>query len=163
LRRPEECCFVVLGEGRNTSRGAAFQDEIRKRAPKAKVLMLQSTMRESELRQAAAEVSDCAAVVLAPFVAASAYRGSVALQPEYTAMVESLTGGATPVVMVAFGNPYLLRSFPKVAAYLATFSTAPTAELAAVKALFGEIPVQGRLPVSIPGFAKAGDGISLPR
>jgi hypothetical protein len=30
-----------------------------------------------------------------------------------------------------------------------------------VKALFGEIPVTGHTPVSIPGFAKLGDGIQL--
>ena len=28
-----------------------------------------------------------------------------------------------------------------------------------VKALFGEIPLRGRLPVSIPGYGKIGDGI----
>jgi hypothetical protein len=31
-----------------------------------------------------------------------------------------------------------------------------------VKALFGEIPITGHLPVTIPGFAKYGDGIELP-
>ena len=41
------------------------------------------------------------------------------------------------------------------------FSTVPTSEVAAVKALFGEIPITGHLPVRIPGFAKLGDGIQL--
>jgi beta-N-acetylhexosaminidase len=31
-----------------------------------------------------------------------------------------------------------------------------------VKALFGEIPIRGHLPVSIPGIAKYGDGLTLP-
>jgi hypothetical protein len=35
-------------------------------------------------------------------------------------------------------------------------------EIAAVKALFGEIPISGRTPVSIPGFAQIGDGIQSP-
>ena len=60
------------------------------------------------------------------------------------------------------GNPYLLRNFPEVAAYLATYSTVPPSEIAAVKALFGEMKVDGKLPVSIPGFAKAGEGLVLP-
>jgi len=63
---------------------------------------------------------------------------------------------------VALGNPYVLRSFPNVAAYLATFSNVPPSEVAAVKALVGEIAIRGRLPVSIPGQAKYGDGIQLP-
>jgi beta-N-acetylhexosaminidase len=56
-----------------------------------------------------------------------------------------------------------VRSFPGVKAYLTTYSTTPPAEVAAVKALFGEIPIRGRLPVTIPGIAKYGDGIQLGR
>jgi hypothetical protein len=34
--------------------------------------------------------------------------------------------------------------------------------VAAVRALFGEIAIQGKLPVTIPTLAKYGDGIALP-
>ena len=63
---------------------------------------------------------------------------------------------------IAFGNPYLLSSFPKVAAYVALFSPTVPSEVSAVRALFGEIPISGRLPVTIPGFAVYGEGIQLP-
>jgi beta-N-acetylhexosaminidase len=63
--------------------------------------------------------------------------------------------------MIALGNPYLLRTYPQVAAFLAAFSTARTSEQAAIRAAFGEIPVSGRLPVSIPGLAPAGFGIMI--
>jgi len=48
-----------------------------------------------------------------------------------------------------------------VSAYLATFSTVPPSERAAVKALWGEIDIRGHLPVSIPGLANLGDGIQV--
>jgi beta-N-acetylhexosaminidase len=48
-----------------------------------------------------------------------------------------------------------------VSAYLATFSTVPPSEVAAVKALLGEIAIRGHLPVTIPGLAKYGEGIEL--
>ena len=64
--------------------------------------------------------------------------------------------------LISLGNPYLLRNFPDVAAYMTTYSTVPPSEIAAVKALFGEIAIGGKLPVSIPGFAKYGDGIIIP-
>jgi beta-glucosidase-like glycosyl hydrolase len=38
---------------------------------------------------------------------------------------------------------------------------AAESEIAAVKGLFGEIPIQGRLPVTIPGQARIGDGLRL--
>jgi beta-N-acetylhexosaminidase len=55
----------------------------------------------------------------------------------------------------------LLRAYPKARAYLATFSTAPPSEIAAVKALWGEIAIGGHLPVTIPGEARYGEGIQL--
>jgi beta-N-acetylhexosaminidase len=44
---------------------------------------------------------------------------------------------------------------------MTTYSTVPPSEVSAVKALFGEIAIGGKLPVTIPGFAQYGDGISL--
>jgi beta-N-acetylhexosaminidase len=61
--------------------------------------------------------------------------------------------------VLAMGNPYLAQDFPSVQTYLCTFSNASVSEISAVKALFGEIPIRGRLPVSIPNIAQRGSGI----
>jgi len=66
------------------------------------------------------------------------------------------------VALVALGNPYIVRTFPKAAAFLLTFSTVVPSETAAVKALFGEIPFRGHSPVSIPGVVELGGGITAP-
>jgi beta-N-acetylhexosaminidase len=76
-------------------------------------------------------------------------------------MLDALFATGKPVALIALGNPYLVRSFPKAAAFLLTFSTVPLSESAAVKALFGETPIHGRTPVTIPGVANLGDGIEL--
>jgi beta-N-acetylhexosaminidase len=47
-----------------------------------------------------------------------------------------------------------------VAAYLATFTTVAPAEVAVVKALWGEIGIHGHMPVSIPSLARLGEGIA---
>jgi beta-N-acetylhexosaminidase len=78
------------------------------------------------------------------------------------AYLEKLSQGSTPVALVSFGNPYLLSGFPKVAGYLAAFSTAMPSEISVVKALVGEIAITGHLPVTIPNFAQYGEGIQLP-
>jgi beta-N-acetylhexosaminidase len=84
------------------------------------------------------------------------------LNGDLAPFVQKLSEGAVPVVLVSLGNPYLVTPFPKVAAYLAAFNTASTGETAAVKALLGEIPITGKLPVTIPDFGNYGDGIQLP-
>ncbi|HYX67827.1 MAG TPA: hypothetical protein VE825_01740, partial [Terriglobales bacterium] len=46
--------------------------------------------------------------------------------------------------------------------YLCTYSSVSSSELSAVKALFGEMPIQGSLPVTIPNVAERGAGIRRP-
>jgi hypothetical protein len=50
-----------------------------------------------------------------------------------------------------------------VSAYLTTYTPVAPAEIAVVKALFGEIDIGGHLPVTIPGIADFGFGIPVPR
>jgi len=45
---------------------------------------------------------------------------------------------------------------------MCTFSNATVSEIAAVKALFGEIAIRGRLPVTIPNVAQRGAGLDRP-
>jgi 8-oxo-dGTP pyrophosphatase MutT (NUDIX family) len=87
--------------------------------------------------------------VVAAFASVTAYRGSLALGGDLPHAMETLLATSKPVALVALGNPYLLRSFPAVAAYLATFSSVPVSEAAAVRALWGEIGIRGHLPVSL--------------
>jgi beta-N-acetylhexosaminidase len=101
-------------------------------------------------------------VVVTAFVSAAAYRGNVALAENLNSFVQKLTESGRRVVLVSLGNPYLLRDFPGVDAYLTTFSTTSPAETATVKALLGDIPIQGKLPVSIPDVAPLGSGLTTP-
>jgi beta-N-acetylhexosaminidase len=73
-----------------------------------------------------------------------------------------LDHAAEKTAVVAMGNPYLASDFPKIENYVCAFSNATVSEVSAVKALFGEIPIRGRLPVTIPNVALRGAGIDRP-
>ena len=162
LRNPARACFVLLAESRYSAGGQAFAQEVRRRAPGAQIIALDPTITGPQLDQAARKALASDEIVIGAFASVAAYRGTTALAGEFSQLVETLAGSGKPVALVALGNPYLLRSFPSVTAYLATFSTVPPSETAAVRALFGEIAIGGRLPVSIPGMARAGEGIRVP-
>lgn len=153
--------FLLLTETKGSQQGRLLAAEVRKRIPNASITVLDPTAGEAELAQASTSAQASAVTVVAAFVSVAAYRGSVALAGGYPAFLSRVLDSGKPVILVALGSPYLLRSFPTAAAYLATYSTVPPSETAAVEALFGEIAIQGRLPVTIPGLAKYGDGIQL--
>jgi beta-N-acetylhexosaminidase len=76
-----------------------------------------------------------------------------------TLLSKLLEQAASKTAVVAMGNPYVMTDFPGIQNYMCTFSNASISELSAVKALFGEIPIRGHLPVSIPNVAQRGAGI----
>ncbi|MGP8246429.1 MAG: glycoside hydrolase family 3 protein [Bryobacteraceae bacterium] len=161
LADPEKSCFVTMAENRYGMEGRAFAAEVRKRTPGARITALDPGMSRADVDAALEGLRSCQAYVVAAFSTVSAYRGSVGMAGELDRAMETLAGFGRPLALIAMGNPYLLRNFPGVTAYLATFSTVPPSEIAAVKALWGEIAVRGHLPVTIPGQAALGEGIQL--
>jgi len=169
LAAPEKTCFVVLAESRISTEGQAFIQEVRKRvdtgtgknAARAAVLTLDPSMPRQQVEENFGRFSGCENYAVAAFASVAASSSSVGLSGELPHAIEMMSATGKPIVMVALGNPYLLRNFPSVAAYLATFSTVPPSEIAAVRAMFGDISIRGHLPVSIPGLANYHDGIQL--
>ena len=107
------------------------------------------------------ETYDVAIVAL--FVRVSARKGNVDVPAEQAALIQQAFASGKPVVCLGFGSPYLIERFPQAETWLAAFGINDVAQISAARALFGQIPVHGRLPVSIPAAnLKAGDGIELP-
>jgi beta-N-acetylhexosaminidase len=134
---------------------------VQKRFPRARLIVLEPSMPRQQIDDSIARLNGCAGYAVGAFAPVTASQGSVGLGGELPHAIEAMTSTGKPVTLIALGSPYLLRNFPAVTAYLATFSSVPPSEIAAVKALFGEIPIRGRLPVSIPGLAAYGEGIQL--
>jgi beta-glucosidase-like glycosyl hydrolase/CubicO group peptidase (beta-lactamase class C family) len=97
--------------------------------------------------------------VVAVFVRVADRKGTVGLPEAQTALVNQLLANGKPVVVVSFGSPYLVASFPQAQTWLAVFSTLDVAQRSAARALFGQTAILGRLPVSVPDVARLGDGL----
>jgi beta-N-acetylhexosaminidase len=161
LANAQAACFVVMPETRYSAEGQAFTQEVRKRAPGATVASVDPSMQPEVVDAALAKLQSCPAYVIAAYSSVMSGRGAVGLAGDLPRAVGTLAASGRPVIFVAMGDPYLLRNFSNVQAYLATFSTVPPSEIAAVKALWGEIAIGGRLPVTIPGLANYRDGIMV--
>ena len=103
-----------------------------------------------------------ALVVVSLHVTTVSYSGSVAIPEEVVEFLEALAHSGTPHIVISFGNPYLIRDFPYIQAYMLAWSSTEVSQRAAVRALFGEIPIQGSLPILIPDLFEMGRGIRLP-
>jgi len=101
-------------------------------------------------------------VILALFVRVSDRKGNVDIPAEQQAVAEQIFRTGKPVVTVGFGSPYLIERFPQAPTWLAAFGISDVAQISIARALFGQIPIRGHVPVSIPGVdLPAGSGMEV--
>jgi beta-N-acetylhexosaminidase len=84
--------------------------------------------------------------------------GRLAIPAHVAAWIDA-QAASRKLVVVAGGNPYVIRQFPRVASYLVTYGRGDALERAAARAVLGRAPITGRTPVSLPGFFAVGDGL----
>ena len=101
--------------------------------------------------------------ILALFVRVSDRKGDIDVPAEQIPLIDQIYKSGKPVITLGLGSPYLIERFPLAETWLSAFGISDVAQVSLARALFGEIPVQGHLPVTIPGVdLKAGYGIELP-
>jgi beta-N-acetylhexosaminidase len=156
---------VLFSDDMRTESGRAFGREFRARIPDARVIYVDTRVAASMSDEVLKAVDEAQTVVAAVYVipVAGKVGNSVAMADASGALLQQvLDRAAEKTTVVAMGNPYLASDFPKIENYMCTFSNASVSEVAAIKALFGEIPIRGHLPVSIPNVAPRGVGLERP-
>lgn len=101
-------------------------------------------------------------VVVSAFVRVTSSKGTAALDASHAALLEALAAAGAPMVVVSYGNPYLLGQFPDVGTYLCTYGWEDSSQRAAISALLGESEIVGKLPVTLPGLHPYGSGLEVP-
>lgn len=156
---------VVFSDDVRSDSGRAFGREFRARIPDARMIYLDPRIAAGMSDEVLKAVDEAQTVVTAVYVIPTAGKigNSMAMADATGALLQQLLDhAAAKTAVVAMGNPYLASDFPKIENYICTFSNATVSEVAAVKALFGEIPIHGHLPVTIPNVAQRGAGIERP-
>jgi len=160
---PPKIYSLVLSSDPDTSPGSVFQSELRRRFPSARTDAADPRISEEMAARILRNASDAEVIVCTTLVRLISGSGGIALPDIHRSLLEKIMSLHKPVIWIALGNPYQLRLFPQAAAYICTFSYADVSQIAAAKALSGEIAVSGKTPVSVPDFFKPGDGLQIPR
>jgi len=102
----------------------------------------------SELDRRGAISSDAETGVIGLSAMARAFRGKIGIDPELVAKARARLAGVKRIVAVSFGSPYVHRGFASDAA-MCVYDDSEASQRAAARALAGEIPMNGRLPVTL--------------
>lgn len=144
-----------------------FIPELRQRFPVLTAIEVSDRTTPAELDLIRASAARYDAIVVSVFVRASSGSGRMDLAPQVTKLLNDIARATNtsgkPMVTTFFGNPYVAMFLQDLPAMLLTYDFYDGAEAAAVRALTGEAPISGHLPISLPGFLDAGFGISRPQ
>src|SRR5580704_14717111 len=158
---PMRVLLVALSADPDPAPGETIEPEIRWRVDSLKVV--RADTQYFPVRAIQLPPPDSYDVVIAAlFVRIADRKGNVAFPDDERAIVNQLIAGGKPLAIASFGSPYLIGSFPNAKTWLAEFATNDISQRAAARALFGQVPTGGQIPVTVPGTAKLGDGLHVP-
>ena len=142
--------------------GRVLEREIRSRIQGATVVYVDRLSAAVEAEGIAALASKAQHVIAAVYsvsqpgpaeIAATSASG-LAAQGSAGILKNILDTAGDKTVVLALGSPYSILNFPSIRSYLCTYSWVTASEKSAAKALFAEIPIKGKLPVTLPGHCE---------
>lgn len=143
--------------------GRPFIQELEKRCKQTNSFYADADTGIEHFEQAKKMAMEADVLIVGLFSTLRAGKGSVGLENQHINLVRDLASLNKPLIVISFGSPYFLQNFPEVPVYLCAYRQAAQAQVATVKAIFGEIDLQGKLPVSIPGLFPIGHGLKINR
>lgn len=153
---------ITVASKSDLGAGVAFNTELRARYPglRAEFIATQDAGVNYERMRKAADSADV--TVISSYVGQKWDATSLSVPVAFTSLVNDIIEKGHRPVVVSFGNPYILQQLPRVGTYLVAWGGSPASQTAAGRALLGEVPITGHLPISIPPDIPRGAGIQLP-
>lgn len=154
---------VVLSDTDQPNVGEHFFREVKRRTLPTQVekRLLDMRSHATEYEAVLEEISNYDLVLVPSFMKVRAWSGKIALSSTQAEFINMVVKQQKPTIVVSFGNPYILVGLDQPDAELACYSNCSASQSAAVQAVFGESPIHGRLPVTIPGLHDFGEGVDL--
>jgi beta-N-acetylhexosaminidase len=143
-----------------------FIPELKERWPNVTAIELSDRTTPSELELVRAMVPRFDAVIVSTFVRAASASGRMDLSAPIVRLLQDIgrrtSESKKPFVTVMFGNPYTALFLKDLPAVMLTYDFYDLAEASAVRALAGEAPIGGKLPIALPDLFPVGHGLARP-
>jgi beta-glucosidase-like glycosyl hydrolase/CubicO group peptidase (beta-lactamase class C family) len=159
--KPTRALMIALYADPEPYPGEDLERELKSRVDSLTVLRADTKFaKAATLTLPSPDTYDVALLCL--FVRVSDRKGDVDVPADQLPLIESIYKSGKPVISIGFGSPYLIERFPQAQTWLSAFGISDVAQVSVARALFGEIPIRGQLPVTIPGIdLKAGFRIQV--
>jgi len=161
LKRTARLRLVTVTEEPQPLVGTDLLDEIGPSVASAALTRVSNETGRERFEEISASLRQADVVLVGVYLSVVAWKGQRRFAKPLEDFLGSLGRTPIPVIMVAFGDPYVLGKVPETAVVMTPFNGTILAERSIAKAIAGRIRVGGRMPVTIPGRYRRGDGLAL--
>jgi beta-N-acetylhexosaminidase len=158
--RDRSVLAVIYDDRRGHRAGGELEAAMAERGARVSAVRLSRSSDQADFDHARRLAGGSDVVIFASYSRALPWKGALGLPEPVAGLAAELASHGAPVI--SFGDPYLLRQLPDVPIYLLAWDREKVVQEAAVRALAGEIPITGRLPIDLPGGYRVGDGVVVP-
>lgn len=127
---------------------------------KIKINSIYNIKSGSKVNNVSDEIKSSDIVIIPVFSKVRIKTGTVGIPDEQINLIKRLKNNGTKVIVISFGNPYILRAFEDIDGYICAYGDAETSVTAVYKGLLRIINFNGKLPVTISENYKYGYGLS---
>ncbi len=146
---PENTQFFYEEFTRRT--GSIFNNIVKTKAINGDIISLEATFKQMD---------EFDYYIIPLFIKVKMKSGTVGMNESQADYVNFLTYNGKKVIVISFGNPYLMENFPEVPAYICAYGDSKPSIIAAVKSLIADIKPNGKLPITINDNYKFGHGLT---
>jgi beta-glucosidase-like glycosyl hydrolase/CubicO group peptidase (beta-lactamase class C family) len=160
---PKRVLSVALSDSRSGSAGGVFHRALRDHGTFASLEthVLDARSDQNEYRLALTRAADADVVLVPTYLPVRSWSNTIGLSEAHKAFLNELIDQGTPVVLIAFGNPYMSMGVSEPAAFLVAYGGTESLQVATAKALAGQSRIGGKLPITIPGQYAYGEGLDV--
>jgi beta-N-acetylhexosaminidase len=156
--RPRPVALVTYGEENAATVGNTLHRQLRAAGYRVNLFRLWPASGPESFDSARAVIRQAGYTIFAASVKATASKGSIEL-PEAVARLIDETSRKRRAVLVSLGSPYIGLRIKHLRSYLLGWTANGVCEWAVGRALTGQAPITGRLPVRLPPAFALGAGL----
>jgi beta-N-acetylhexosaminidase len=153
---------ITLARRADLSAGGTFNAELRSGVPNLRAEFVATEDGSLNYPRLLAAADSADVTIIGSYIGHSWDAVTANAPGAFASFIESLVARGRKPILIAFGNPYLLRQVSTVPAYLIAWGGFPVSQQAAARALLGTSAITGHLPISIPPHVSRGAGEERP-
>jgi len=152
----EKTLVLNLSDGKDNINSGCFSEQIMKMNGNLQIINIDSDISSQRTDEITSEASSYDVIIIAIYAKVRYGTGKISILPSHVELLGNLDKSGKKLIVISFGNPYLMKEFPAISNYICTYGDADVSINAAIKAIYGDIKFKGILPVSINETYRAG-------